>query len=327
MADHKIQLYYNLSMLLNSGVPILRAIPSAGRTVRGRCRRIVRNLEQDVRAGMSFSDSMSQYRRFFDPLEIELVRAGEEAGQLSEMLAELSRWREFLRQLNRTFWGGMILPIFVLHAAAVVLNLPLFLSAVFLGQGELSTFFISVGIFLLYMYIPFFVILGILYLTPRQGFLRKMLDTFVYMIPIFGRAVRDLSLSRYAKTFSLLYGAGVPIIKAAEQATNSCGNWLMVQQLKGAYLNAQRGEEMSLGFSRGLDSEFREVWSVGEESGDLDKCSERLSTLYAERAEFKFKALARALPIALYLLIMCILAYLVIKGFLGIYGGMIRSIE
>jgi type II secretory pathway component PulF len=327
VADAKIQLYYNLSMLLNSGVPILRAIPTAGRTVGGGWRRIVRKLEEDIRAGRTFSDSMSQYPRFFDPLEVELVRAGEEAGQLSDILGELSRWREFLLRLSRTFWGGMILPLFILHAAAVALNLPLLFSAVFLGKGNISTFFYSVGVFLLFLYIPMLAIVGIIYLSPRRGPLRKMLDTVALIIPIFGRAVRDLSISRYAKTFSILYGAGVPIIKAAEQATNACGNWLMHQQFKGAYLNAQKGEDMSKGFGRGLDAEFREVWMVGEESGDLDKCSERLSTLYAERAEFKFKALARGLPIVIYLIIMGVLAYLVIKGFLGIYGGMIKSIE
>jgi type IV pilus assembly protein PilC len=327
VADAKIQFYYNLSMLLNSGVPILRAIPTTGRTVRGPLRRIVGKLEQDVRAGLTFSDSMSQHPRFFDPMEIELIRTGEEAGQLSEMMGELSRWREYVLRLKRTFWLGMIYPLLMFHGAALVVPLPLLLGALFLGQGEMINYLRAVLVILSFLYIPGLVILGIIYLTPKRGPLRKMLDTFVYVLPIFGKAVRDLSISRYAKTFSILYGAGVPIIKAAEQATKSCGNWLVYQQLKGGYMKAQQGEDMSKGFGRGLDAEFREVWMVGEESGDLDKSSERLGNLYADRAEFKFKALARGLPIAFYLILLTTLAFLVIKGFMGIYGGMFRMLE
>ena len=139
--------------------------------------------------------------------------------------------------------------------------------------------------------------------------------------------MRDLSLSRYAKTFSMLYKAGVPIVKAAQQATASAGNWLMVQKLKGATESAQLGESMSQGFSRTLDAEFRDVWTIGEESGDLDVCSERIGNMYAERAERKFQLLARAVPFGIYLLLIISMGCLVVYLFTMLYGGIFRSFD
>ena len=277
--------------------------------------------------GMSIAESMSRHPRFFDPMEVEIVRAGEESGQLSEMLEELSRWREFAQGLRRTFWGGMILPFFVLHGAVVGFPLILFIRSVFLEQANIPGFIRNVIFCLSVYYIAVGAVLGIFYLSPRHGTLRRVLDTVVFMIPVLGKAIRDLSLSRYAKTFSMLYGAGIPIVKAARQATASCGNWRMYHKLKGAAQSAQIGENMSLGFSRTLDSEFRDVWAIGEESGDLDKCSARLGNMYAERAERKFKTLAKGIPFALYLIILFSMACLVVYLFLMLYSGILRSVD
>lgn len=327
MADPKIQFYYNLSTMLNSGVPIFRAISLAGGSVPGRCRRIARQMEQDVREGMTIAESMDRHPRFFDPMDVEIVRAGEESGELSEIFSELSRWREFTQGLRRTFLMGLILPFFLLHGACIGFPLIFFIRSVFLEQTDIAGFIRNMVLCLLVYYLAIGVITGIFFLTPRRGPLRRMLDVIVYGIPILGKAVRDLSLSRYAKTFAMLYGAGVPVIKASRQATASCGNWCMYNKLKGSAESAQMGESMSLGFSRTLDPEFRDVWAIGEESGDLDKCSERLGNMYAERAERKFKMLARGVPFAIYLLMLLAMGSLVVYLFQMLYGNILRSFE
>lgn len=320
MADPKILFYESLSTLLETGVPILRALPTAARTLHGSWRRMAQSLEQDLRQGRSLADSMAQKKRFFEPLEVELVRTGEQTGQLAEIFAQLAQWRQFLQQLKKTFWSGMILPIFILHAAAIVIPSPLLVRPLLMNEGSISDFFYSAAGILAFFYVPAIVIGTLVHLTPSQGLFRKMLDAFVCSIPLLGKAVINLSLSRYARTFSMLYRAGVPIIQAAEQATRNCGNWVVQQRLKGAYLNAKKGEMMSSGFAPAVDPEFREIWLVGEESGELDQCAYRLGNLYAERAENAMKAFARGFPVAVYLILVGVLAFMVVKGFLSIYG-------
>jgi len=286
---------------------------------------MAQSLETDLRRGMTLADSMAQKKRYFEPLEVELVRTGEQTGQLAEIFGQLGQWREFLLRMKRIFWSGMALPIFILHAAALVIPLPILGKALLTGEGTITDYFYSVGGILLFFYLPAAIAAALVYLTPLRGFFRKMYDALLCAIPLVGKAVVNLSLSRYARTFSMMYGAGIPIVQAAEQATRNCGNWLVQQRLKGGYLNVKEGRMMSEGFSPTVDAEFREVWMIGEETGELDRCSERLGKMYAERAETWIRAFARGFPVVIYLFISAVLAFMVVRGFLTIYGTILSQ--
>lgn len=325
MRDPKIQFYQSLSTLLEAGVPIFRALPTAARGLRGSWRRLAQSLETDIRQGTSLAESMAQKKRFFETLEVELVRTGEQTGQLAEILGQLSRWREFLLRMKRMFWSGMALPIFILHAAAVILPLPILGRALLMGEGRMEDYFSSAGRILLIFYVPAVLTWVLLKLKPSRGIFRKVFDSLLCALPLVGRVVKNLSLSRYAWSFSMLYGAGVPIVQAAEQATRNCGNWLMEQRLQGAYRNAKKGQMMSEGFPASVDAQFREVWLVGEETGDLDRCSERLGQMYAERAQVQMQFFARGFPVAVYLIITAALSIAVVRGFLAIYGTILSQ--
>ncbi|HOK65358.1 MAG TPA: type II secretion system F family protein [Anaerohalosphaeraceae bacterium] len=325
MADPKIQFYHSLSTLLGAGVPILRALPLSSRVLRGSWRRMAQSLDADIRKGMSLADSLARRKRYFEPLEIELVRTGEETGQLAEILEQLSQWREFLRQIKRTFWSGMALPIVYIHAAALVLPLQILGKAILLKEGEVTDYFYAVAGILSVFYIPAALTAAAVYLTPSQGFFRKMYDSALCAVPVMGKAVINLSLSRFAKTFAMLYGAGVPIVQASEQALRNCGNWLVQQRLKGGCLNVRKGLSMSAGFAPTMDAEFREIWLVGEETGELEESAQRLGKMYAERAETSIRVFARTSPVLIYMLIMGVLAFLVVQGFLSIYGTVLSQ--
>jgi len=320
VADPKIQFYHSLSTLLRAGVPILRALPLSSRVLRGSWRRMAQSLDADVRKRMSLADSLARRKRYFEPLEIELVRTGEQTGQLAEILEQLSQWREFLRQIKRTFWSGMALPIVYIHSAALALPLQILGKAILHKEGEIADYFYSVAGILSIFYVPAALTAAAVYLTPSQGFFRKMYDSALCAVPVMGKAVINLSLSRFAKTFAMLYGAGVPIVQASEQAMRNCGNWLVQQRLKGGCLNVRKGLLMSAGFAPTVDAQFREIWLVGEETGELEESAQRLGNMYAERAETSIRVFARTFPVLIYLLIMGVLAFLVFQGFLSIYG-------
>lgn len=323
MRDPKIQFYQSLSTLLKAGVPIIRAVQTASRALRGSWRRMALSLETDLRRGITLAESMEHKKRFFDSLEVELIRTGEQTGQLAEMVEQLGEWRQFLLHIKRIFFSGMALPVFILHAAAMVIPIPILGKAFLSGEGTVMEYFYSVGRILLSFYLPAAIAAVLVAWTPSQGPLRRMYDAFLCAIPLLGKAVIHLALSRYAKTFAMLYGAGIPIIQAAEQATRNCGNWVVAQRLKGGYLNTKKGLPMSAGFAPTVDPEFREIWLVGEETGELDQCARRLGNMYAEQAELRFKTFARGFPIMVYLILLMVLAFVVIQGFLSIYGSIL----
>ena len=295
MADSRINLYHNLSVMLDAGMPIIRALQTIQK--RGKYGRLFGEIEQDVSQNVcSVTDAVEIRRKKFKKLDVTLIRVGEETGQLAEMFGELSQWYTFRQRLRRIAMAGMALPILYIHALAFIFPLVPFAFSGFDTSVYLKTMLSILAVF----YIPAAVILGIIFLTPKTGPLRWLLDTFVMIIPVLGKAIRELELSRYCKVFSITYRAGVPIIQCTKMATDTVSNRVMHQRLRGGYDKVQVGDEMSTGFSRALPAEFIALWEIGEESGELDQATWRLGDIHAQNAEFRFNIIAEWVPRLIY---------------------------
>src|SRR5437660_1596037 len=90
-----------LSTLLNAGVPVDRALQiTAELTEKGAFRPIVLDVIRVLKGGKSLADSLATHPAYFSELYINMVRAGEASGSLSqifERLAEFERTRDDLR--------------------------------------------------------------------------------------------------------------------------------------------------------------------------------------------------------------------------------------
>jgi len=316
VADSRINLYHNLSVMLNAGVSITRALQSVHKG--GRYGRLFSQIEQDVAQGNGLSDAVQNRRAKFQKLDRVLIHVGEETGQLPEMFEELSQWYSFRQRLNQTIRSGMMYPLLMIHALAFIGPVVPFA----LNEFNTSIYVRGVLSILAFFYIPAAVILAIKYLTPKQGPFRWMLDSFTIFLPLLGKAVRELELSRYTKIFAITYRAGIPIVRCAEMATEVVSNQVMVRRLKGAQEQAALGQEMSLGFSKALPAEFVSVWQVGEESGELDNSAYRLAKMHAENAEMRFTIVAQWTPWIVYAIVAGVMIYYIFTGYSRVYGNL-----
>jgi type II secretory pathway component PulF len=321
MADFRIHFYGNLSTLLSAGLPILRALHTTQGYARLGWKKILVRLEHDVSRGTELSESMAQWPRRFAKLDLALVRVGEQTGQLAELFKSLADWYELRRKLKHIVLSGMLYPLFILHLGALISPIP---GAVLKGGGWESY---RHGVFsiLSLFYIPLAGVVAIRLLLPRQGLIRRIFDEIVLRIPLVGSAIKCLAIGRFSYLFSMMYKAGVPVIEAAKLATQSCGNEAIYRRLEGGYTATKQGTPMSKGFSQNLDPEFLELWSVGEESGELDKTSGKLGQIYLDKAQFRFEILAQWLPKIVYFAIMAVMAYQALKGFQAVYGGLLNE--
>lgn len=315
MADARVNLYHNLAIMLNSGVPIIRALQNAHKV--GRYGRLFKEVEADVASGMSLADIVELHKKEFEPLDRTLITIGEQTGQTAEMFEMLSQWYAFRQRVSRTIRAGMLLPMFYIHAASILIPVVPFA----LGGWDVSVYFRLMFTILAIFYIPGLAILGILYFTPEQGILRYILDAILVHLPLIGKGIRELALSRYCKTFSIMLKAGVPILECARMATDSTANAVIRNRLAGAYEKARVGEEMSKGFSRSLPAEFISIWEIGEESGELDESAARLGDMHAENAERIFGLVSKLLPFGVYLLVVGLIAYFIITYYMKIFSS------
>ena len=205
----------------------------------------------------------------------------------------------------------MALPILLIHAMAFIVPVPGFV----LGGWQIEPYLISVVKILSLFYIPAAIIFVILRMTPKTGPLRRLLDHLTLKIPLLGRAVYKLALSRYCWVFHMLIKAGVPITDCAEKATAATGNAVVTDLVKPAAASTKAGRPVSDGLSTELPLDFLDIWRVGEETGNLDDVTKRLADNNAEAAEFWLNEFARWLPRLVYCLVCLLMIYYVFKGF------------
>ena len=107
------QLSDNLNTMLASGIPMVRALELTRNVVNNEIYRLaIEEAIEDVRGGMSISDSFSKHPEFPGIL-IQLIRVGEETGSLGEILGTLANFyrREVTNAVDTLV--GMIEPIMI----------------------------------------------------------------------------------------------------------------------------------------------------------------------------------------------------------------------
>ncbi len=295
--------YHNLSIMLEAGIPVQRALNTIAAGLKGELRKTFLNLVKGVSAGNCLAETMSKYPNVFATLDVMLVDAADTSGNLSESLKLLSEWYDFSNRLKNRLISGLMLPLVVIHIAALVGPLPY----LFMGIINVAGYIIKVAITLALFYIPLSIILATLHLMPNTGTIRRFLDFVVLKIPILGLAVRQLALSRYCRAFNMLYKAGIPIIQCAQQAPGVTGNVIVADVVKGGAESAQAGNMVWEGFSPKLPADFLNIWRIGEETGELDNSIKRLADNTTENAEQLFSEFVQWLPRIIYWLICAVI--------------------
>ncbi|MFC1677170.1 type II secretion system F family protein [Planctomycetota bacterium] len=301
--------YYDLAILLDAGMPLIRSLETVEAGVRGKLGKAFSGLVAGVSQAKTLPETMAQYPAVFKPLDVAIVQAADTSGNLPASFKMLSNWYQLTNRLANKIFSGMLLPIVVINIAAFVSPLPAFI----LGRIGTTGYLIDVIRTLAILYVPLSVILGIIFLTPKTGPLRLLLDRLVLWVPLLRKAIRELAIGRYCRGFGMLYKAGVPITICTEKAADLTGNAVIGSFFKGGAVAAKAGSPASEGFSNQLDSKFLQLWRVGEESGELDKVIEKLGDAATDRAEFLFQQLATWLPRLAYFLV-CIIIIMKIFG-------------
>lgn len=301
-----------LAGLLRAGVPILRALATirqqhASPAFQALAERIVGS----VRDGRMLSEALSGFPDLFPPLYINMVRAGESAGRLDDILLRLAEARERDEELRSRVASAIAYPGLVLGLGVVsvfviltfflprimhlfdgmerVLPLPTRLVLAVSGVCANGWGWIVAGVGLA-------VLAARRYAATERG--RSALDVLLLRLPVVGRFALDTDLVRFSRMLSLLTAAGIPVERALALSAETLAN----RRLRAAVQRVgddtvRRGASLAEGFRRQpeIPAYLTNMMAVGEESGRLDE------TLL-EAAEFYQRELDRDLRLATTLL-------------------------
>jgi general secretion pathway protein F len=217
-----------LAQLIQAGVPLADSYASvAAQATPERLRAALSDVAQRITRGESHSQALGAHSTIFSPLMRALVEAGSESGQLGPVMNQLGDYLDARDALQKKLIAAMAYPALVaLVSFAVVLAMVTYVMpqvvAVF-AQGKQALPWITQALIglsnFVQAYWPLLLAIcaagiGGMIGLARLPATRGVWDRFVLGLPLFGKLVRELDMTRFLQTLAMLAGAGVPILNA-----------------------------------------------------------------------------------------------------------------
>lgn len=297
-----------LSGLVVAGLPLERALTAlADEAEDPRQRELVAHLRAEVNAGAPFAQALSGSPREFDDVYRGVVAAGEQSGQLGQVLEKLATDLEEQQALRSKLIGATLYPAIVsVFAVVIVVALLVFVvpqvAQVFSSSKRalpmltqfmlgLSAFMRNWGWLLALALIGGGV--GLMVARRDEGF-RERFDAAWLGLPIIGRLARGYNAARFAGTLAMLAGSGVPILKALQAAAETLSNRAMRADAMDCLVQVREGAPLASALAAkkrfpGLLAMFARL---GEQTGQLPVMLQRAANQLG--AEVQRKALAIA---------------------------------
>ncbi|OGX06242.1 MAG: hypothetical protein A3G87_10050 [Omnitrophica bacterium RIFCSPLOWO2_12_FULL_50_11] len=294
--DELVVLSRQLATMVEAGVPLVQALSILTEQVENlNLQRVVQAIHDDVESGSSLSDAMSKHKKVFSALFVSMVRAGEQSGNLEEILDRLASYTEKTSALQKKIKSALIYPIVVATLAFLItfamltwvipqfadifkqLDAPLPLpTQLLISFSEvLRRNIVAVVIGTAGVFFSFFQII-----RTKKG--RLVLDTLKLKMPIFGPLILKVAVSKFSRTLSTLVKSGVPILNAFDIVGETAGNRqieLIVAEVRNSI---KEGESISapLGKKKVFPPMVVRMVAVGEETGELDKMLTKIADFY-----------------------------------------------
>lgn len=277
-------LFGQLADLLRAGVPLLRALETLSRAgLKDSLTRVIQAVQEDVADGKSLADAVAARPEAFTPLQAAMIRAGEQAGFLEDILANLSEFIERVDELRSKVRGSLIYPIVLAVIGSVVIvgiliglvpqfkplfdGIPLPMPTVVLFaisdllRGQL--FLLISAVLLVWVGVRSFV---------RSEFGRSAWSRWQLNIPVVGPAIRMVSITRFCRILGTMLANGVPIIQALNISKDATGSDVLARCIADATESVRAGDPLAepLRKSGLFPPEILEMIAVAEESNQME---------------------------------------------------------
>jgi len=288
--------FRQLSILVAADVPLVESLNTlSGQTKNQLFASQISQVSSNVDGGMAFSDALARFPKTFSTFDINMVKTGEMAGNLRKILEYLADHTERSYTLISQVKGAMTYPAFIFGGLIIVVIIMLtFVMPKMFSMFEefgaelpLPTKIIMVvSNFFAENFIVIFIALigGVFFLlrfikTPKGKIIK---DRIEIKLPIIGKILRQIYISRLTENLGTLIKGGIPIVQALDTVASVIGNSLYEEVLKKARDNVRRGETIANAFKGAevISPTLTQMISSGEKSGKLAKVLTELTEFY-----------------------------------------------
>jgi general secretion pathway protein F len=290
-----------LATLVGAGIPLVSALRALTDQVENaRLKSVLGQVCDRVNEGAALADAMAAGGGVFPDLYVGMVRAGEAGGALETVLERLADYLESQVRLRNKVSSIVIYPAMMFLFACVVVGvlvtvvlpqitellaslnqpLPFYTRWIIAGSHFTREFWwLIAGVA-----IGFLAAFRAAVRTERG---RAAWDRFRLRVPVVGRLVRMLAISRFSRTLSTLLSGGLPITRALQTASEVTANTVLAAAIDAARTSITEGASVAapLRASGEFPPMVTHMIEVGEQSGELESMLAKVSDTYEEQVE------------------------------------------
>ena len=325
-----------LATMLRSGVPLLQAfdIVAKGHS-NPAMSKLIYAIRTDVETGASLKQAFEKHPLHFEPLYVNLIGAGEQAGILDTVLERLAQYKEKILAIKSKIKSALFYPIaivvvaFVITAVIMIFVIPAF-KQVFSNFGAdlpaMTLIVISISDFFVeYWYLVFGGLFGgiwfFFYTWKRSTAMQHAMDRALLRVPVFGDLIRKSAIARWTRTLSTTFAAGVPLVEALDSVAGAAGNqeyYVATKRIQG---------EVATGSSLNSAMQGTDVFpnmviqmvAIGEEAGSLDTMLAKVADYFEQEVDDAVAALSSLMEPMIMVVLGTLIGGLVIAMYLPIF--------
>jgi len=299
----------HLAIMVKAGLSLNEALRILSvQTKNAKFKKIISRIEENVRRGQPFSDSLAKYPKVFNELFVNMVRVGEASGNLDKVLKILAEQMNKDHQLVSRVRGAMMYPavivvamlgIGILMMITVVpkltevftelkIDLPLSTQIIIWISNFFQEHFLLGIIFLV-------VLIVLLRLGLKNKKVKKILDGLYLKLPILGSLIQKINSARFARTLSSLIDSGLAIVKALQIVAGTLSNIYFKETLLISAEQVQKGKPLSdvlSAYQELYPPMVAQIVQVGEQTGSLSEILGNLAGFYEEEVDNTTKNLS-----------------------------------
>jgi len=208
-----------------------------------------------------------------------------------------------------------VMPTFVESFSSSGTELPTF-TQFFMG---ISYFIKDNGLWLIIVII--LLVIGLKWVGTKPGG-RLFFDRLYLNLPIIGKAVNRIAVSRFTRILGTLIKSGVPILEALEVLRGVVGNRVISDAIGEARDSIREGQSIAapIAATGVFEPMVTQMIAVGEETGALDDMLERMSAFYDNEVTFAIDAMLKSMEPAMIIFVAAIIGSIIVATYLPVFN-------
>ncbi|MFK8067128.1 MAG: type II secretion system F family protein [Gammaproteobacteria bacterium] len=325
-----------LSTMMASGVPLMQSIDIAGRGhANPKMQDLLMSIKGDVESGGALTDALAKHPLQFNELYVNLVNAGEQSGNLENMLNEIADYQEKTEALRSKIKSALFYPTavivmaFIITTILMIFVIPQFqdlfgsfgadlpaLTSMVINMSE----FFQANWYLMFAAIGA-VIYGIIQAKKRSPKFAHFLDRASLKIPVIGEILEKSAIARFSRTLATMFSAGTPLVEAMESVAGACGNILFYDATMKMRDEVATGTQLQLAMrdSELFPSMVIQMVAIGEESGSVDQMLGKVADWYEQEVDDAVEALTSLLEPVIMAVLGVLIGGMVVAMYLPIF--------